>query len=178
MNIVTIKEVKGVVTCADDGSAEHVFNVKNATDGMLRIGLQISGFESEQAQWLTIDGPTERELEIDTMTQVSVAIQAPPECAPGRYSYRLRAFDRKDPGERFTDGETVYFEVPEKPVEPAKKPTKKPLNWLIPAAIAAGVVLVAVIIFLVVRPGSKDPNPDKVQTARFGQSKFDNATFK
>ena len=28
MNLVTIKEVKSVVQCADDGTAEHVFNVK------------------------------------------------------------------------------------------------------------------------------------------------------
>ena len=63
MNIVTIKEVKSVVQCADDGTAEQVFNVKNATDKTLNVGLQISATEPTKTGWLSVEGPAERELE-------------------------------------------------------------------------------------------------------------------
>jgi beta-lactam-binding protein with PASTA domain len=158
MNIVTIKEVKGVVKCADDGTAEHVFNVKNATDSALKVGMQISASDPTKAEWLSIEGPAERELEVETMTQVAVKIQAPPECAPGKYSYRLRVFDPQSPGERFTDGETVHFEVSKTVVEPTPEPDKKPFKWWIPAAIAAGVIVVGVVVWLLWPTGLKIPD--------------------
>ena len=150
MNIVTIKEVKSVVQCADDGTTEHVFNVKNTTDSALKVGLQISTSEPTETEWLSIDGPAEREFEVETMTQISVKIQAP--------------------GERFTDGETVYFEVSDKAVEPAPKPPKKKVKWWIAAAVAAGVILVVAILFLILNSGP--------EVAMFDKSQFDKATFK
>ena len=98
MNIVTIKEVKGVVTCADDGTAEHVFNVKNATDKALKVGMHLSIDDPTNEEWLKIDGATEHELDVETMTQVSVKIQVPSDGAPGKYSYRLRVFDPDSSG--------------------------------------------------------------------------------
>ena len=169
MNIVTIKEVKSVVKCADDGTGEHVFNVKNAMDSALKVGMQISASDPTQAQWLSIDGPTEHELEVETMTQVSVKIQVPPDCAPGKYSFRLRVFDPQSPGERFTDGETVHFEVSKTVVGPTPEPDKKPFKWWIPAAIAAGLIVVAGIIFLVLNSGA--------EVATFDKSLFDAAIF-
>jgi len=151
MNIVTIQEVKGVVTCADDGTAEHVFNVKNAMDKALKVGMQLSLDGPTRAEWLQIDGSTEHELDVETMTQVSVKIQVPSDCAPGKYSYRLRVFDPDSPGENYTDGDPVYFEVTEKKVKvkpPEEKPTGK-FKWWIPAAIAAGVIVIGVVVWLV-----------------------------
>ncbi len=170
MNIVTIKEVKSVVQCADDGTTEHVFNVKNTTASALQVGMQISTSEPTETEWLSIDGPAEHELEVETMTQITVKIQVSPDCAAGKYSYRLRVFDPQNPGERFTDGETVYFEVPEKVPKPAPKPPKKKIKWWIPAAIAAGVILVAGILFLILNSGP--------EVATFDKSQFDKAAFK
>lgn len=172
MKIVTIKEVKGVVTCADDGTAEHVFNVKNATDQALKVGVHLSIDDPAREEWLKIDGATEHELDVETMTQVSVKIQVPSDGAPDRYSYRLRVFDPDSPGENYTDGDPVYFEVPEKEkkVEPKQENGGKPFKWWIPAAIAAGVIIVIGIIFLLWPLGS--------EVAAFDQSLFDKATFK
>lgn len=151
MKIVTIKEVKGVVTCAEDGTAEHVFNVKNATEKPLKVGMQLSLDGPTNADWLQIDGSTEHELAVETMTQVSVKIKVPPDGAPGKYSYRLRVYDPANPGENYTDGDPVYFEVPEKKiVVPDKEEGEKTtFKWWIPAAIAAGVVVIGVVIWLV-----------------------------
>lgn len=151
MSIVTIKEVKGVVTCAEDGTAEHVFNVKNASQKALKVGMQLSLDGPTSDQWLQIDGSTEHELAVETMTQVSVKIKAPSDCAPGKYSYRLRVYDPANPGEDYTDGDPVYFEVlKKKAVVPQKEESaKKPFKWWIPVAIAAGVVVIGVVIWVV-----------------------------
>ena len=149
MNIVTIKEVKGVVTCADNGTAEHVFNVKNATDKALKVGMHLSLDEPTRGDWLQIDGATEHDLDIETMTQVAVKIQVPSDCAPGKYSYRLRVFDPDKPGEDYTDGDPVYFEVGEKKEEEEEEEKiKKPFKWWIPAAIAAGVIVVGIVVWV------------------------------
>ncbi len=160
MNIVTIKEVKGVVRCADDGTAEHVFNVKNATNKALQVGMLLSMNEPTRKEWLKIDGPAELDLDVETMTQVSVKIQAPSDCAPGKYAYRLRVFDPNSPGENFSDGDAVYFEVPEKKEKVIKKEenVKKPFNWWIPLAIVVGVIVIGGIIWLAWPSGVKMPD--------------------
>lgn len=160
MSIVTIKEVKGMVTCADDGTAEHVFNVKNATNKPLKIGMQLSMSEPVQEDWVKLEEPTEHTLGVETMTQVSVKIQVPADCPPGKYSYRLRVFDPDQPGEVYTDGDPVYFEVPAKkaPVVEKDETSPKKFKWWIPAAIAAAVVVVGVVVWLVWPSGVKLPD--------------------
>jgi beta-lactam-binding protein with PASTA domain len=160
MNIVTIKEVKGVVTCAEDGTAEHVFNVKNATEKALKVGIQLSMDEPTDARWLNIDGSTEHELAVETMTQVSVKIQVPSECSPGKYSYRLRVYDPANPGEDYTDGDPVYFEVTKKKVvvTPKEKEDTPPFKWWIPVAIAVGVIVVGVVVWAVWPSGVTMPD--------------------
>ncbi len=157
MSIVTIKEVKGAVECAADGTAEHVFNVKNATDQTLEFNMQIAATDPTDKNWITIDGAAGRTLDTDTMTQVTVKIAVPSDCPSGQYGYRLRVFDPKSPGERFTDGETVFFNVPPKKDEegpPKKSEPKKKKSW-IPIAIAAGVVLVVGIVVAVIFTGGQ-----------------------
>lgn len=166
MSIVTIKEVKGVVACAGDGTAEHVFNVKNATNRAFKVGLQLSTSEPVREEWLQIEEPAERALDVKAMTQVTVKIQVPSDCAPGKYNYRLRVFDPDQPGEIYTDGDAVFFEVSKKQEEVIKKdePTGKSFKWWIPVAVAVGVVLVAGILFIVLSSGP--------EVSTFGESKF------
>jgi hypothetical protein len=176
MNIVTIKEVKGVVTCADNGTAEHVFNVKNATDKALKVGMQLSMDEPTSAEWLQIDGSTEHELDVETMTQVSAKIQVPSDCAPGKYSYRLRVYDPANPGEIYTDGEPVYFEVPvrEEKTEVQEINGKQPFKWWIPVAIAVGVIVVGVVVWAVWPQGLKLPDFTRMDLAGAEQFLKDN----
>ncbi len=148
MSIVTIKEVKGVVKCNEDGAAEHVFNVKNATDKMLKIGMHLFASEPVKEEWLQIDGPTEYALNVEQMTQVSVKIQVPPDCKPGKYSYHLRVFDPDQPGNVYAKGDSVYFEVPLKKDDDIKvnivTPKKK---WWIPVAITVGVIIIGLVVW-------------------------------
>jgi len=174
MSIVTIKEVKGMVTCADNGTAEQVFNVKNATNKALKIGMQLSMSEPVHEEWLKIEEPTEHQLDVETMTQVSVKIQVPADCAPGKYGYRLRVFDPDQPGEIYTDGDTVYFEVPEKkaPVVEKADTGPKKFKWWIPAAIAAAVVVIGVVVWLVWPSGVKLPDFTQKEWNQANAEKF------
>jgi hypothetical protein len=147
MSIVTIKEVKGVVQCNEDGSAEHIFNVKNTTETLLRIGAQVTADVPAKTDWLSIQQPIERDLDINTMTQIIVNIQVPPDCAADQYSYHLVVYDANNPGERFTKGETVYFHVPvrEKKEQPE---SKKKYLWLIPVIAISVLVVIGLLTWL------------------------------
>lgn len=146
MSIVSIKEVKGVVVCGGDGKAAHVFNVKNSQGARIRVGTQIAPADPAQAGWLTVEPPAERDLDPDTMTQVTVNIQVPESAPPGRYSYRLRVFDPDNPGEKYTDGESVYFEIVKK--EPVVIPdgggNKRWIWYVVAAVVLAGIVGVVI----------------------------------
>jgi len=171
MNIVTIKEVKGVVICADDGTAEHVFNVKNSTDKARRVGIHLATSEQVRNEWLAIDGPTELDLDVDTLTQVSVKSKVPKDCAPGKYSYRLRVFDPENPGEDYTDGDSVFFEVPKRKEEVPehKENGKKKSRWWIPVTVGAVIILAVVVWFLI---------PSGVSLPDFTRSDWDWAKVK
>jgi hypothetical protein len=174
MSIVTIKEVKGVVKCAEDGRAEQVFNIKNATNKTIKIGMRLSMSKPVSEEWVQVDGPTEHVLNVEQMTQVSVKIQVPPDCNPGKYSYRLRVFDPDQPGEVFTDGDPVYFEVPPKKTDEVQEKDTggKKIKWWIPAAIAAAVIVVGVVIWSMWPSGVKMPDFTQKEWTQAKAEKF------
>ncbi len=139
MNLVTINEVKNAVTCSSDGSAEHVFNIKNTSNSSLKIDCQILTNAPTQEDWLNIVNLPSQKLEPSTITQISVQITVPEDCASDNYSYRLRIFDTKKPGERFSESHAVYFKVPDK--NAPKSEEDKKCKWCIPAAIAATLMI-------------------------------------
>ena len=111
---------------------------------------RLAATEPAEAAWLSIEGDAERDLETDTMTQFVVNIQVPEGCKPGKYSYRLRVFDPENPGEKFVDGENVYFEVKEKIPAPAPDGDNKKrwIPYVVAAVIAAVVIGVAIKIVM------------------------------
>lgn len=162
MSIVSIKEVKGVVKCGDDGRAVHVFNVKNSMGTRIRIATQLAATPPAETAWLTIEGEAERDLDPDTMTQVVVHIQVPEGCKPGKYNYRLRVFDPDNPGERSVDGENVYFEVVEKKPVVVPDPTTK-RRW-IPYVVAAIVLVVIIGVAVKVFMGETEVEVPSLET--------------
>ncbi len=170
-SFVTIKELKGVVTCGEDGAGEHVFNVKNITDGPLHVGAEVVVEKPLQNEWF--EDIAEFDLEEDTVTQVSAKFKVPTDgCEPGKYSYRLRVFDPDEPGVKFTAGEPVHFEVP----APATAPpvSTKKFNWWIPAGIGAALLLVIGIVLAIVLSSGED-GAEPVQLPDFTQMSLDDA---
>ena len=139
MSIVSITAVTNHVECAD-GHAEHVFTIRNTTGGPLRIGSKVLVDTPAQSEWLQIDGPAERDLGENAADQLTVRIHVGDDVPSGQYTYRLLIFSTRSPGEQFTEGETVAFEVPQRATASVKKSPAR-CSWCIPVAIAAGVLL-------------------------------------
>jgi hypothetical protein len=147
MSIVTIKEVQNLVSCAENGVAEHVFSVKNSLAESLEIKAQLIADPPTELDWMEVADAGIRKLEQNTVTQFTVKVLVPKDCAAGKYSYRLRIYDPSAPGEKFTEGDKVYFEVPERKVieTPAPPPKRK---WWIPVTIALLVLIGVVVLIL------------------------------
>lgn len=157
-SIVTIETPAKIVACNAEGKAEQVMNVKNTSGRALSVGLKLVADTPAQEDWLEVEGSAEQEMDKDVLSQIQVKIQVPPDCPPGRYSYRLLVFSTRSPGEEFTEGETVVFEVPES--EPTPEPKPKPgCSWCIPAAIIAGVVLLGSLLTWFLWPDA-EPKPE------------------
>ncbi len=145
-SIVTIKEATTMVRCGPDGGGEHVFTVTNVSGAPLRVGAKVLIDNPEHAKWLSIDGPAERDLAVKTSDRVTVRIQAPADTPAGKYTFRLLVFSTAQPGEDFTEGETVAFEVPAREQPQPVEPPKKQFPWWIVAASAAGVLVIAGVV--------------------------------
>ncbi len=142
-SIVTITAVDEIVTVGSDGTAQHVFTIRNDTGAPIKVGIQVLADEPVSSDWLSVDQP-ERELDENSADQVTVSVNAPASLGPGRYAYRIRVYSIKQPGEEFTEGEKVAFEVEGKTQAPVEAAAPKKCGWCIPAAIVAAVLVLGV----------------------------------
>ncbi len=166
MSIVTISELKNSVLCSTDGKAEHVFSIENSGTSSLKIGVQLLIDSPTKEAWLDIVDVPKSYLDVGTVTQISVKIAVPKNGEAKNYSYRIRIFDPKSPGQRFTESNTVYFTVPKK--ESTASVIEKKCKWCIPAAISATLIITAGVTtwFLI---------PSKVTVPDFTNMTFNNA---
>ena len=156
-SIVTIDAPDKIVKCDADGTAQHVFNVKNTSGRALTIGARVLVEAPTLEAWLKVEAPAEQELGDNVLTQIPVTIKVPADGAPGRYTYRLLVYSARKSGEEFTEGEAVAFEVPKR-AEPVPPPPPTPNRWWIWAAVIAGVVVIGGV--LAWRPWEKvEPEP-------------------
>ena len=142
-SIVTITAVDEIVTVGSDGAAQHVFTIRNDTGAPIKVGIQVLADAPVEDDWLTVDQP-ERELGDNAADQVTVSVKTPAGLAAGRYTYRIRVYSVKQPGEAFTEGEKVAFEVKEKAKGTVREVSPKKCSWCIPAAIVAAVLVLGV----------------------------------
>jgi hypothetical protein len=129
---------------------EASFTVFNNSGRALRGRATLVALTPVAAPWLTLEGANERDFAVAATEQFTVHIAAPPEAAPGTYTFRLDEVDVALPDEGLTTGPSVNFDVPVPPPPPVKP--KFPI-W-IPIAIGAVLLLViiGVIAFLLLRP--------------------------
>ena len=167
-SIVTITAVDEIVTVGSDGAAQHVFTIRNDTGAPIKVGIQVLADAPVENDWLTVDQP-ERELGDNAADQVTVSVKTPAGLAAGRYTYRIRVYSVKQPGEAFTEGEKVAFEVKEKAKVTVQEVSPKKCSWCIPAAIVAAVLVLGVAgYFAYDKIFAKKPEEDRIVMKDYG----------
>jgi PASTA domain len=156
-SIVDITVPRGAVTPDKQGRAEITFTVSNVSNRPLRSRAKVV---SEGPAQFKISGEVERPFLVGGVQAYTVALTIAPGTPPGNYKFHLLVMDTANPGEDFTDGPPVGYDV-----SPPDKPTPPRIPWWI--FLVAGVVLLALIGVLtyVFWPKSKEtPPPPPVTT--------------
>ncbi|HEY0048542.1 MAG TPA: hypothetical protein VGB68_04610 [Pyrinomonadaceae bacterium] len=168
-NIFTITTAQQTLKANENGQATAVFTVTNAASRPVRYFVKIKPLGNTEAQWLMIEGETERDFPAGGTHQFTVNFNKPksstapaPPSAPQpaeAFPFRLDAISAINPDEDFTEGPVVTVEIPEQKVEP-----KKSFPWWI--LIVVGVLLVVGIIVAVLmyRGGGGDGAPTPTPT--------------
>lgn len=105
------------------------------------MGFKIIVDKPAKQEWITIEGPMERDLVDKTADQVSVRVQVPEGTPEAQYTFRLQVYSTKEPGEHFTTSETVAFKVLSPTTETEEKDEEKKSWWWIPVVIASVLVI-------------------------------------
>ena len=163
-NVFTISTPTQTLKADANGNATTVFTVTNATSRPIRGIAKTKPLGSTQAEWLKIDGETERDFPAGGTHQFTVTFNKPKPATPPTtpqpaqsFPFRLDAISAINPDEDFTEGQAVTVEIPEQKVEPPKK--SLPWLWIIIGAVVL-LIIIGVVIWLVSRGGGGgNPTP-------------------
>jgi beta-lactam-binding protein with PASTA domain len=159
MSFVRIQAIGESLELAEGASAEFAFDVVNATDAPVRVGVEPIG----ASRALVRVDPDQVELSLPSRGQqkVKVAVKAPAPRDANGASFKLRVYRMDDP-EQAVESAAVGIALTSKPdpqPQPEDPKPPRPFPWLIVAGAAAAVVLVIgiVVTVLLLRP-SKVPD--------------------
>jgi hypothetical protein len=151
MALVKINALSDKLQLKPGGSADCGFDVINATEAPLQIGLDTVG--ALDKGWLQIEPPVERELPAKGQIKVKVTVKAPAPVKSGEsaWSFQLRVFDARHPEQAgLSSAIAVATVVDPAPPTSAGTTTEKKINWpLVIGASAGGVVLIGVMVFVI-----------------------------
>lgn len=151
----TITTPKSSLQLDKEGHAVAAFTVTNITGVPDRGMAKVVPQGSTKPEWLTVSGNGERDFTANGVNQFDVRVGVPPGTAPGDYSFRFdMASTRGRAAEEYTEGPTVKFEV--------TRDGEVKSRWWIWVAAAVGLLVVAVIAWLALRPKLVDV-PDVTQ---------------
>src|SRR5262249_13124941 len=145
------------------GRGEATFLLTNSSSRPVHGRASVVAQNPARQEWFRIVGSQERNFRGGEAHQFKVEVSVPPDTPAGTYGFRLDAVNVANPHEDFAEGQVMSFEW--KPVAVAA-PAARP-SWLIPAAIAAAALLLALGIGLMFLPRDSDVAvPDVVGNAR------------
>jgi hypothetical protein len=129
---------------------EAAFTVFNNSGRALRGRATLVAATPAIVPWLALEGANERDFDVAATQQFSVQIAAPPDAAPGVYTFRLDALDVALPDEGLSTGPSVNFEVPAPPPPPPPKRTIPWWIWLVIGGVVL-LVIIGIVAFLLLR---------------------------
>ena len=140
------------------GKASAVFTVTNTSNKPVRGIAKSKALGNTQQDWLDIQGELERDFAANGTQQFTVNFSKPAapaaataSAAAEKFPFRLDIASALNPDEQFTEGPTVNVEVKSAAAPPA---AKKPFPlWLILVIAGGGLLVIALILFLVFQKG-------------------------
>ncbi|OQY49857.1 MAG: hypothetical protein DRR08_23165 [Candidatus Parabeggiatoa sp. nov. 2] len=109
------------------GYGETTFTVTNTSSEALRVATRLVTDNPKYQNWLKIESDSERNFPAKGTHQYRVKIDVPPDEFQGHFNFRLDAYSVEEPEDKFTEGQTVFVEMP-----PVVKPKpKKGFPWLV-----------------------------------------------
>jgi hypothetical protein len=156
-----------VILSKQEQRGEASISLSNVSGRELSVSVHIVVNDPQAEAWITFAGadgqPVTRLEEVFLVGEThhySVKIAAPPDAKAGRYSFRLRAADKRDPDNIWVDTGEVVFEVVK-----SEEPPKKSFPWWILIVVLVVLLVVGgVVAFLMLReppvaPETATPTP-------------------
>ncbi len=157
-NIFAITTATEEIKADKDGKARAVFTVTNNSHKPVRGIAKAKVLGNTQQDWLDVEGETERDFAASGTQQYTVNFHKTAAGAAGateKFPFRLDVASASNPDEQFTEGPTVTVEVTSAP----SPVTKKPFPWWLIAVIVGGLLIVALILFLLLQRGCRSDEP-------------------
>ncbi len=149
VKIVEITQSSDTVTCDKNGEATIQFNVNNLTPSVLRVGAKIILKDPSKQSWFTLEGKSEKMLNVNATDQFSVKVAA--KGVEGVCKVQLLVFNVENADEEYTESEVVAVNVPKIDAPPTPPPNGFPkwIIWVLVGLFIAG--LLGVIAYLATR---------------------------
>jgi hypothetical protein len=152
-SIFAITTTTNSIRLSDNRPGEIVFTVSNTGNRPVRGRARPVLPANTPAEWFTIVGAAERDFAPAATQQYTVQANPAATAIGGRYLLRLDMIGVQNPDEEFAEGPTVTVEV-----APAQ-PVAKPFPWWIVAVGLGGLLVLAVLAFVVIRLLSGNDEP-------------------
>jgi len=150
-------------TVPPGGTAKITYKVTNMVGRSVSAEFVIVGPDAARTTWAKVSNGAVRQFVLGGQQEFVVDISVPrdaAEDAPGKDSqFGVFVKEQADPENVFDPGPPFTVTVKGEPVKEKPNDIKK-RKWIIPAAVAAGVLVVAAILFVVLRPRPLDPLPN------------------
>ncbi|MFW5443976.1 MAG: PASTA domain-containing protein [Methylococcaceae bacterium] len=162
VKIVEITQLSNTVTCDENGKTTIQFNITNISSSSLRVGARIICKEPAQKSWFTLDGSSEKKIDIKATDQFSVSVSAE-NASAGDYKVSLMVYSVENPDEEYTESGAVTIKIPSSE-EPPPPPSGFP-KWLI--WVLVGIVILSMLggfgYWIAKQMGDKtDPQPSGI----------------
>jgi hypothetical protein len=161
VSIVKIAPVSNEITLDEKGEGVLVFTVTSTLDAAMQVGAKVIVENPEEEEWVRIEGDQERVVKAKETDQFTVSVRAPKGTAPGKHKISLLIYQVDQPGEEYTQGPDVSFEIPAGQGGSEIPEKKKPFPvWIVIVGVVAFLAIVGgIVAWIIISPNGEEPEP-------------------